>query len=184
MVFRHLVLTATHAEAGHFTSRTYALALTHSRAPMLELTDCGWASEARDSPPTTTHSLSRSAIISGGGDYRETPPPPQSTSLQKNPVLSFLLLCSIFPLAAAGARWLALVTRRPRLFVTSLLHLATQNSCATIQQCNSATIQVNCCQQSSCHLRLVIYSHSWSTMNNKRGFSFIENEIKYYKALG
>lgn len=71
MVFRHLILSATHAEAGHFTLRTHTPA--HSRAPMLELTDRPGERSDRVFPPLST--LSRSAIISGGGDYRETSPP-------------------------------------------------------------------------------------------------------------
>lgn len=114
MVFRHLLLSATHAEAGHFTSRTHAL--SHSRAPMLELTDwLGERSERVSPPPTTAHSLSRSAIISGGGDYRETPP---HRRYKKNPVLSFLLLCSIFPLAAAGRSLRSHLSRGGRAYLS------------------------------------------------------------------
>lgn len=62
-----------------------------------------------------------------------------------------------------GGGWtlapLALVTRRPRLFVTSLLHLA--NSCATID--------VNCCPRFRTGVELTSSlrsssRHSWSTM--------------------
>lgn len=72
MVFRHLLfLSATHAEAGHFTSRTHALA--HSRAPMLELTDWpGERSERVSPPPPLT--LSPALLLSPAAVTIERPP--------------------------------------------------------------------------------------------------------------
>lgn len=71
MVIRHLILSATHAEAGHFTSRTHAP--SHSRAPMLELTDWpGERSERLSPPPTFT--LSPALLLSPAAVTIETPP--------------------------------------------------------------------------------------------------------------
>lgn len=92
-------------------------ARTHSHTLALPCSNwrTGRASAARESPPTTAHSLSRSAIISGGGDYRETPP---HRRYKKNPVLSFLLLCSIFPLAATGRSLRSHLSRGGRAYLS------------------------------------------------------------------
>lgn len=112
MVFRHLFLAATHAEAGHFTSRTHAL--SHSRAPMLELTDWLCERSERVSPPPPL-TLSPALLLSPAAVTIERPP---HRRYKKNPVLSFLLLCSIFPLAAAGRSLRSHLSRGGRAYLS------------------------------------------------------------------